>query len=83
MAIAEYDPISISTDPRPIKGTWSGWKKVMAWRTKQSIDGKGIFGRINKRTRTAHGYTLPATPRQEIEYATDNELFKARLKGTA
>lgn len=63
---------------------WTTWRKTTSVWPRSSINGKLIFGQINKRSRPdwppVEGNQL--APRIK-EFATDKELFEARLKGVA
>lgn len=66
---------------------WRSWHKhIVVW-PRRSIAGKFIFGQVNRSSRDE--FTVPfgvylgdKEPAEEHRYATDKELFKARLEGT-
>lgn len=71
-----------STTTRPLPFTsWTNWCKTISLWPKRSITGKTILGRINKRRKTYHGYGVHGEFHGTKEYATNKELFMAKLKG--
>ena len=63
------------------------WRKKIIWMPKRSIYGKTVFGLVNERgvwkeckaTGTDDNYTT--WTERVLEYATNKELFKAKLEG--
>ena len=68
---------------------WEAWHKTLVIWPKQSIYGKRVFGIINKSSRdefeVPFGVYLDQhlSPGREHRYATNKELFKAKLEGIA
>lgn len=84
MTVKTGEILSIRNDGK----AWSNWRKTTSIWPRRSIDGKIIFGRINKRDRTSwEGNSNPNTSGIAFnkirihEFATDKELFKAKLEG--
>lgn len=66
---------------------WSEWCSIFSLLPRQSINGKWIFGRINKCGRwQLHRRFIDSGDRydriREHKWATTKELFTAKLKGT-
>ncbi len=61
--------------------SWGNWCKTMSLWPKKSITGKMILGRVNKRWKTYHG--PHGNLHDQYQYATNKELFLAKLKGKA
>jgi hypothetical protein len=63
-------------------GPWSDWKQtkfIWPWDRKLSVEGTKIWGKINTRQ---HKLALDGGGRIIIQFATDVEIFKRKLKGT-
>ena len=63
-----------------VDNDWSNWRKTISIWPRESISGKTIFGYVNKRGKTFRGAHGSIRVR---EFATDKELFKAKLYGDA
>jgi hypothetical protein len=69
------------------KPNWEEWhSKIIIW-PRRSINGKLVFGFVNRSSRDEFEVPFGAaaghpTPKRFHRYATDKELFKARLEGT-
>lgn len=63
------------------------WRKKIMWLPKKSIYGKTLFGLVNERGvwKDVHealsGQDYKTHTERVIEYATNKELFKAKLEG--
>jgi hypothetical protein len=60
---------------------WSEWRKTTSIWPRRSINGKIIFGRINKRGRNVWDGAMQGKATRKHEYATNKELFERRLRG--
>ena len=67
---------------------WGEWRKTTSFWPRKSVNGKWIFGFINKRgrwdysTEAISGGNYPNGQRTRIrEFATNKELFERRLRG--
>ena len=68
--------------PQPIRQPWTKWRKTTSIWPRRSINGKIIFGRINKRSRPSYLPMEGNQGRPRIrEFATDKELFHEKLRG--
>ena len=87
--LASIQPMSGTGDIFKIgrEDTVGDWKKKFTFWPKKSINDKWIFGRINERGHwkwsqeviSGENYTTHQV--HTIEYATDKEIFKGKLKG--
>lgn len=68
----------VSEDPEP---KWSKWRRTISFWPRRSINGKLIFGRIHTSWRNDWGIGVVDGPKHIWRYATDKELFTAKLKG--
>lgn len=73
-----FGPISAISAKRPFT-SWTNWCKIINLWPRKSITGKMILGRINTRWKTYHGPN--GNFHGQYEYATNKELFLAKLKG--
>ena len=62
---------------------WSNWRKTTSIWPRRSINGKIIFGRINKRSRQVWDGPMHGKANRLREFATNKELFASILKGNA
>jgi len=62
---------------------WSEWRKTTSLWPRKSINGKWIFGFINKRGRNVWDGPMVGKAKRKREFATNKELFASRLKGNA
>jgi len=67
---------------------WTDWHRTVSFIPRRSnLSGKLIFGWINKSSRTEYnnrgGGVIIQVPTRVRRYATDKELFQAKLRGTA
>ena len=69
----------------PKRDFWDGvnWEKYTAYFPRKSITGKWIVGKIHKRWRTPPIEHRGVGLGNHKQYATNKELFEAKLKGTA
>ena len=61
---------------------WTEWRKTTSIWPRRSINGKIIFGWINKRGRNVWDGPMDGKATRKREFATNKELFTQRLKGT-
>jgi hypothetical protein len=59
---------------------WTKWRKTTSIWPRRSVNGKLIFGRINKRSRNIWDGPMDGKAQRKREFATDKELFRQRLK---
>lgn len=79
-ALNQIQPMSTSPWFAPHMIKWTEWRKTTSMWPRSSINGNIIFGRINKRSRM--GALSPEGHHPCFnEFATDKELFEAKLKG--
>lgn len=67
---------------QPLLEPWTKWRKTTSIWPRRSVNGKIIFGRINKRSRPDYRPIEGIQQRTRIrEFATDKELFHQKLRG--
>ena len=74
--------------PNKKEPAWRSWHMHTVIWPRRSITGKFIFGQVNRSSRDEFEvpfgvYLGELEPGTEHRYATDKELFKAKLEGTA
>jgi hypothetical protein len=81
-ALNTIQPMSVIFAPNIPIIEWTVWRKTTSVWPRSSINGNIIFGRINKRSRM--GTLSPGGHHPHItEFATNKELFEAKLRGDA
>ena len=74
-------PAEIFTVKTNILNPWTKWRKTTSFWPRKSINGKWVFGFINKRGRTVWEGAMHGKGKRKREFASNKELFAWKLKG--